>query len=280
MLGETATERGAHGKSGHPAADLQHSGRVIARRQRQSGEPRAPVEVLDQPAEHFDAEHVELGRGPHGHAETRGGELRRKRVERFAGRTPVVARLPGDARAQQREENRQIFRIASDHHVRVGPAELVHARLGSRAEPKYPAAEVLGRFASGPPLEQLRVEFRPGAREARTNHQQRIGAQRRLVCSGEHHARLARDVEIAQQGVRMHVIDDTADLRGKPDGGARAVDVGSQSGDDRQTTRIEQFRRFDRRGAQRRRPAVDPGLDHFRFPRSASVAALSLRRHT
>ena len=129
---------------------------------------------------------------------------------------------------------------------RRGLLLVARSSLRFRAEPKYPATEWIGGFRRRWPFDQPGVEVRPCGLKSGTDHQQRVGPQGRFVGRYHHHAGRARDVEIAQQRPRMHMVDHAAELRGKADGGARAVHIGPQPGDQRQPACFQQFRRFGR----------------------------------
>ena len=87
---EIPRKTGPHGKSGHPAANLQDARCVVRRRQRQSCETGLRVEILHEPAKHLDRQGLETRRRPDGDAECRRLQRGGERVD-LARATPASA---------------------------------------------------------------------------------------------------------------------------------------------------------------------------------------------
>jgi hypothetical protein len=85
-----------------------------------------------------------------------------------------------------------------------------------------------------------------------------VGADPQLIRSGEHEARLAHNVEIAQKRIAQDMVVGAAKFLGEGNSRARTRNVGGKAGDDRQAAGAQHSRRLRGRCVQRNRRALDP----------------------
>jgi hypothetical protein len=208
--------------------------------------------------------------------EARGAQIGSEGIERSHSEAGLADGSSRHARAQCRQQDRQILVVTADHLVDAG----VPHRAVSRAQPNDAACCRLVGLRRGGRHEQALRQLRPGFHQAGADQQHDVGPEPRLVRRRDHHAGLAHDREIAQNSRGILVVDGGAEPLRQPDRRARSSDIGPQACDHRCATCFEQSRRLGKRGVQRHGSAVDPGVAHLRLPHTGRCRRRGFSRRT
>ena len=136
------------------------------------------------------------------------------------------AEIGGERRAEARRDDLDIAVKARD------------SRVGVRRQPHDPPRD--GRsVGSGRRPQQTLIQGWPSLPQGVADEKQDIGAHARFGGSGEHDAGFSQTVEVAQQGLRMHVLDDPAEAFGERDRRPHSLNIGAQSRDERLTASLQ-----------------------------------------